>query len=78
MHFDKRRIMRDFTNFSSEFEKLTKAKLQNIKTGEPKLSCTDKISPKVSDNINSSLDLGTVEMMFKPLSNDGCSGMLSF
>jgi hypothetical protein len=67
MHFEKRRIMRDFTNFSSEFEMLTKAKLQNIKTGEPKLNCPDKISPKVSDNSNSSLDLGTVEMMFKPL-----------
>ena len=76
-HFDKRRIMRDLTNFSSEFEMLAKAKLQNVKIEEPQLSSTDKISPKVSDNSNNSVDLGTLEILFKPFSKDGGSGMLS-
>ena len=41
------------------------------------MSSTDKISPKVSDNSNNSVDLGTLDLLFKPFSKDGGSGMLS-
>jgi hypothetical protein len=34
-HYDRCRIKRDLTNFSSEFEMLAKAKLQSVKIEEP-------------------------------------------
>jgi len=68
--------MRDWADFSDEFDMLAKVKPQNVNIKEPQLSSIDRISPpKVSNKSNSSVDLGTLEMLFQPFSKEGGSGM---